>query len=144
MKKIIDGKKYDTETAELIYEWSSDHGKSDFAWYEESLYRKRTGEYFLYGYGHAASKYAEHSGKAGAWIPAAKIIPLPYEQARQWMEEHAEADEYGAVFGEVAEDGEDVAVTFRISSTARERLRKAAERTGRSQAAIIEELISTL
>ncbi len=55
MKKIINGKRYDTDTAEAVGYWDSKVGKSSFRWYEETLYQKRGGEFFLYGYGHASS-----------------------------------------------------------------------------------------
>lgn len=143
MKKIINGKKYDTETAELLHEWHNVEYVTDFDYYSEELYRKRTGEYFLYGEGNARSKYAKAIGN-NSWGGGEIIQPLTYEAARQWMEDHATADEYEAVFGEASEDGEDVAVTFRISTAARERLRKASEKTGKTQSAIIESLIETL
>ncbi len=48
MKKIINGKRYDTETAKLI---GSDgySNPSDFNYWSEDLYQKKTGEFFLYG-----------------------------------------------------------------------------------------------
>ena len=64
MKKIIDNKVYDTNTATLI--GSKDNGISpaSFAYCRESLYRKRTGEYFKHGEGGANSKYAvRNNGK---------------------------------------------------------------------------------
>ena len=49
MKKIINGKKYDTETAEYVDRWSNDLCHSDVHWCSEELYRKKTSEFFLYG-----------------------------------------------------------------------------------------------
>lgn len=48
MKKIINGKKYDTETATYIcgYEYDT---LSVFSHIHESLFRKKDGEFFLYG-----------------------------------------------------------------------------------------------
>ena len=48
MKKIINGKLYDTDTAKEVFAISCGNGPSDFHYYAEQLYRKRTGEYFLY------------------------------------------------------------------------------------------------
>lgn len=45
MHKIINGKSYDTETAEQIANWRNNHGYQDFEWAEETLYQKRTGTY---------------------------------------------------------------------------------------------------
>ena len=45
MKKIINGRKYDTETAKEIGYWSNGYPCSDFNHCEETLYLKKTGEY---------------------------------------------------------------------------------------------------
>lgn len=44
MKKIINKKLYDTSTATCIAEYSGPARVSDFSFYRETLYRKRTGE----------------------------------------------------------------------------------------------------
>lgn len=101
MKKIINGRKYDTDTAELVAEW--DNGDySDFGFICEGLYRKRTGEYFLYGRGGAQTRYAESHG-ATSWGGGRKIEPLSEPEARKWAEEHCDADTYEQIFGEVEE-----------------------------------------
>jgi len=92
MKKIINKKLYDTETAKIIASWSNGLGKSDFRGYEENLFLKKTGEFFLYGEGGGLSPYAEHFGSG--WGYGKKITPLTEEEARQWAESHMEADEY--------------------------------------------------
>ena len=56
MKKIINGRKYDTETAKEIGYWSNGYPCSDFNHCEETLYLKKTGEYFLYGEGGALTE----------------------------------------------------------------------------------------
>lgn len=141
MKKIINGRKYDTSTAEEVAE-SSHSYKSEYDYYEETLYRKRTGEYFLYGYGHGDSKYAKQV--CGDFGPGSDIIPLSYEQARAWAERELSVDEYESAFGEVTEDcGEsDVVISVRVSPATRERLRRMAAETGRSQGAVLDELVA--
>lgn len=141
MKRIINGRKYDTTTAEEVGE-SSHSYRSEYDYYEETLYRKRTGEYFLYGYGHGDSKYAKQV--CGDFGPGSDIIPLSYEQARAWAERELSADEYESAFGEVTEDGgeSDVVISVRVSPATRERLRRMAAETGRSQGAVLDELIA--
>ena len=51
MKKIINGKVYDTEKAKQVAYYSSAGSWRDFQHYEETLYLKKTGEYFLFGEG---------------------------------------------------------------------------------------------
>ena len=141
MKRIISGKKYDTETAEEVAE--STHGsKSSYAYYEETLFRKRTGEYFLYGYGHGDSRYAKQV--CGDFGPGSEIIPLTYEQARSWAERELSVDEYESIFGEVSEDGceQDIVISLRVSQATRERLRRMASEAGKSQGDIVDELVS--
>ena len=62
MKKIINGKKYDTETATKIGEYSNGYSTSDFHYIDETLYRKKTGEFFLYGEGGPMTRYSHACG----------------------------------------------------------------------------------
>ena len=49
MKKVINGKLYDTSTAELVGEWNNGRLDDRLFACSEDLYQKRTGEYFLFG-----------------------------------------------------------------------------------------------
>ena len=62
MRKIINGRKYDTETAECVGEMASTYNFNDGYYYWEELYRKRTGEFFLHGAGNGLSPYAQSVG----------------------------------------------------------------------------------
>ena len=104
MRKIIKNKVYDTKTARLQGEWSNDYGVRDFNYLEEALYLKKTGEFFLHGFGGGLSKYARSVGDG--WTGGEVITPLTYEDARDWAEDHLEAEDYEAIFGEVSEDDE--------------------------------------
>ncbi|MBO5969937.1 MAG: hypothetical protein J6S14_15725 [Clostridia bacterium] len=102
MKKIINGKKYDTGTAKELGIWSNSYYPGDFAYCSETLYRKKTGEYFLYGIGGPMSKYAEHIG-SNTTIGGSNIKPMTESEAREWAETHLDAEEYEEIFGEVEE-----------------------------------------
>jgi len=101
MNKIINGKKYDTDTATLIAEWSNNYSGSDFHYCQEELYRKRTGEYFLYGEGGSLSKYSKQfrNGSVGD----CHIEPFSEKEAKEWAEEHCDGDTYIEIFGDVEE-----------------------------------------
>ena len=114
MKKIINGKRYDTTTAERVGEWSNGQYTSDFRYCSEDLYRKRSGEYFLHGEGGALSKYASSSGDSSGW--GENIRPLTLAQAQEWAESHLDGDEYEKIFGTVDENSEKT--TTSISLTA--------------------------
>lgn len=101
MKQIINGKLYNTETAEKIGEFESDYPKDSFRFFSETLYQKQTGEYFLFGQGLAESKYGKKTPQGK--IPWSKIKPLSQEQASTWALKNLNADQFMQNFGEVEE-----------------------------------------
>lgn len=139
MKKIINGKLYDTSTAHLVGSWDNNMGGT-FDYAAESLYRKRTGEFFLHGEGGARSRYATQCGD-NSWGSGEAIIPLTWDSARQWAEEHLDADEYQAAFGQIAEDDSRTVVTLSLSASSLEKAKRAASQKGMSLSAYIESLI---
>ena len=136
MKKIINGKLYDTDTAKEIGTRFHGEGVRDFRHYSETLYRKRTGEYFLYGEGGPMSRYAESIGQ-NQWSGSEKIIPLDYKAATEWAEENMDADDYQAEFGEVSEAGERVTMSISLDAAVADRIRKAAAEAGTTVSALI-------
>lgn len=140
MKKIINGKKYDTETAEEIASFCNGGGWNDFQHYAETLYKKRTGEFFLYGEGGPMTKYAESCGMNN-WSGGEKIMPLGYEQAQKWAEENMDADDYEAVFGEVVEDGCRKTITVNLATSTIEKGKRLATQQATSLSALVERLI---
>lgn len=93
MKKIIQGKLYNTETATECGYRKSKHSITDFNWFEETLYRKKTDEFFLCGEGNGASKYAH----------GRMIIPITLKEAKSWVESYLEVEDYIELFGDVEE-----------------------------------------
>ena len=87
MKAIIEGKRYDTETAREIASYSNGLGGGDFRNIEETLYRTKNGAFFLAGSGGAMTKYAEGNGNT-TW-GSSKIIPLSDADALSWLENKA-------------------------------------------------------
>lgn len=113
MKKIINGRRYDTESARELAAASSGLSYSDFSHWEETLYVKKTGEYFLHGIGGPMSRYAEPSGQNG-WSGGERIMPMSLEEAKAWAEEHLSGDEYEDIFGTVEETDERRTVTYSL------------------------------
>jgi len=93
---------YDTETAEFIESYWNGLGERDFNHYEESLYKKKTGEFFLYGEGGGLSRYA-HACAGGGYRSGSGIVPLSLDAAKRWGERHLTVSEYEDVFGAVEE-----------------------------------------
>lgn len=85
MKKIINGKRYDTDTAiEFVRLPCTAHG-GDFGWHDTRLYRTRNGRWFLAGEGNAASRWARPVGN-NASGPGHGIQPITEDEAREWLE----------------------------------------------------------
>ena len=140
MKKIINNKRYDTDTAKKVAEYDSDVARSDFNFYREDLYQKRTGEFFLHGQGNGASKYAERAFPDG-WTSGEKIIPLTVDEAREWAERTQDADTYESIFGVVDEDSEKAVTTICISQSAVKKMKEMASDYKISMSAVVEGLI---
>lgn len=139
MKKIIKNLVYDTETAKECGYYSFGSPR-DFSHIRETLFQKRTGEFFLYGVVGPSSKYAQTVG-LNEWSGGERIIPLTFEKARDWAEEHLSADEYENIFGEVAEDDSRTFINLSVSKTCADTIRRRAAEKGISQAQYIESLV---
>lgn len=138
MKKIINNKVYDTDTAVLIGNWNNDRHGFDYC--SEYLFRKRTGEYFIHGVSGAMGRYAVSAGQ-NSWTGGEKIIPLDYDHARSWAEKNLTAKEYEAEFGEVTEDETTTIITLSMPLKIVETARRKAQETGKSLSAYISSLI---
>ena len=139
MKKIINNKVYDTETSQRLVVWENGRWGHDDAC-RESLYRKRTGEFFLHGEGGPMSKYAKSRGD-NSWSSGEELIPLSYEAAQKWAEDHLTGDQYEAIFGAVADDDSKTRLTLYLSNSTIERAKRAASQAGIGLSAYIESLI---
>jgi len=139
MKKIINGKVYDTDKATLKGTYSNAGSWRDFNHIEESLYLKRTGEFFLHGEGGPATRYAERVD-SNSWSGGSEIIPVSFKDAQRWAEEHLTASEYESIFGEVEEDDSKVLTAFNLTRATVEKLRRESQERGMSLSALVEEL----
>lgn len=140
MKKIINGKRYDTDTAKSMGEDSYSNTR-DFSHWCETLYRKNTGEFFLHGEGGPMSRYAVSTGQ-NEWRGGEKIIPLTIEAARKWAEEHLDGEEYEKIFGAVEEVGDEKKTcTFSLSAATIEKIKRGAAEQGLTLSAYIEKVI---
>ncbi len=102
MIKIIDGRRYDTDKAELVASVSYSN-PSDFHYFSEDLYRTRNGNWFIHGEGGAMSKYAVQV-EQNSWSGGAEIRPLSEDQAYRWLEEIGEVDAIEKYFSDRVED----------------------------------------
>lgn len=137
MKKVINGRRYDTDTAKEMG-FTSKNYPNDFGYWEETLYRKNTGEYFLCGKGNAASKYAESCGQ-NEWCGGEKIIPLDIEAAQKWAEEYLDADDYEQIFGKIEEDKK--IVSYSLPGNVIEKIKRESSRSGLSMSEWLTRLV---
>lgn len=86
MRQIIDGMRYDTDTATLVASFGKGNGRSDFHVIREELYVTDAGRWFVAGEGGARSSYRIRHGDM--WGPGSEIRPLSDDEARRWLEEH--------------------------------------------------------
>ena len=139
MKKIIRGRQYDTDTAQRIGSWDNGLSGTDLEYTDETLYRKRTGEYFIEGRGGARSRYSEVDGNMMA--PGCRIVPLSFDQARNWAEEHLTPEVYESAFGAADNDAEKQYFNCGLEAPVMKLLKEAAAREDKSMGEIIARLI---
>lgn len=140
MKKIIDGRRYDTDSAKYLAE-SIYSNYSDFHYWKETLYRKTTGEYFLHGEGGPMSRYATATGQ-NSWSGGERIMPMSIEDAQKWAEEHLDGDEYEKLFGAVEDENTKRVVTYSLAEATIEKIARLAVERNCTKSDVIEQLVS--
>lgn len=90
MKKVIEGKLYNTETAERFGHFWNGRSYNDFDCRDETLYRTKKMNYFL---------HRNNGCRAGG----IDIVPMCLAEAMEWMEANEDADAYIKAFGEPEE-----------------------------------------
>ena len=87
MKRIIDGKRYDTETATRIATVGSETiSVTDFNHWEADLYRTPKGRWFLAGRGGPMTMFARPDG-SGMTSGGGGIIPISDTEAQEYLED---------------------------------------------------------
>ena len=117
VKRIIDGRTYNTETATQLASWStaSDPNTQGIG-YEAGgfLYQTRHGAYFVVNYNDGLDPWEDDYEK---------LIPLEPGQAQRWAEQHCSVEEIEALFGEMPEAGDaEARLTLRMPEVLRKRL----------------------
>ena len=135
MKKIINGLLYNTESAKEIG-YHSENFPGDFKYVCETLYKKRTGEYFLYCSGGAMSRYS--TIVSGSAVGTEVIKPLDYAEAQNFAEKFLDSDTYQAEFGEV-EEGNTVALHITLDNQIYTKIKRESQEKKMTIRAVIEE-----
>ncbi len=85
MKRVIDGKIYDTKTAEEICDLPCHHYPGDFQFHETTLYRTPRGNFFLAGKGGPMTRWAQPEGNSG-YSGGSGLEVITHEEARGYAE----------------------------------------------------------
>ena len=103
MKKIVNGKSYNTETATEVCDIGNGLSTSDFRWDNSTLYFTKKGQFFIAGFGGASSRWArKHSNMR---IEGSGIKPITKAEALSLAEEHAPTGVIEEFFGDMIEEG---------------------------------------
>lgn len=93
MKKVINGKVYNTDTSKMLCGCSGGEGSGR---YSESIYRTPRGNFFLVGRGGPASHWRESVG-LNTWGEGSGLRVLSVQEAKEWVEKH-DQDLYQELF----------------------------------------------
>ena len=119
MLKIIEGRRYDTNTARLIQKKSNQSADKEALW-EETLYRSKTGLWFLHCAGGKKTIYAKPS-----------ISPISEEAAVTWLTENFGKTAAQEVLCNVT--GKSVPVTIQIPQALIGKIEAQRKATGQSR-----------
>lgn len=108
MKKIINGKRFDTSKSITIGSFdnigSGASSTTDFHYWEATLYKTpRSGQYFLAGSGGPMSRYAEASGN-NSWSGGEGITPMSKEDAFEFAQQYLSTSEIEEEFSDMIEE----------------------------------------
>lgn len=104
MKRIINGRRYDTEAkfTEAVADYSNGMPCTDFRRIDEVLYRTNHGNWFIHGAGGAMTKYSAPCGDLrGA---GERIVPLTPDEALDWLESRGETEVIEKYFADQIEE----------------------------------------
>lgn len=102
MRRIIDGKVYDTETAtEVAHYWNGLAG-NDFRNVSERLYITKKGNWFTAGHGGPMSKYSVSNGNSTSGGDG--LEPISQEAALRWLERNDETEAIEKYFSDKIEE----------------------------------------
>ena len=99
MTKIINGKRYSTESAKTIGAYSNNLSSRDFHSLDETLYKTGSGNYFLHGEGGPMTDYAVCEGNTT--YGGCRIIPMTRADAFRWAQEKLDFSEVESEFADL-------------------------------------------
>lgn len=92
MIKVVDGKRYNTETAEKVFGYWNGCSRSDFRFRTKKLYRTKNGAWFIHHDGGALTDMAVSVGNNGTG-GSEDIEPVCITDAQAFLEAHSDDEE---------------------------------------------------
>ena len=92
MIRVIDGLRYNTETAQQVYDYSNGRMTSDFGYRSKTLYRTSKGAWFIHHVGGALTDMSVSVGNNGRG-GSADIEPVCENDAYGFLEAHSDDSE---------------------------------------------------
>ena len=104
MRRIINGKRYDTETATMVADVGSSGyiSRTDFRYDNSKLYRTAKGRWFIAGSGGPMSRWAQSVGNGRT--SGSGILPIGESDAREMLENRGETEALETYFAKAIED----------------------------------------
>jgi hypothetical protein len=99
ISRVINGKKYNTETADLVASYWNGRGSGDFHSLSEELYLTKNGRWFI-AYNGGAFTYAAVECGQNSWSGSKGITVLTAGDAMEWLEKHDETEALEAHFSD--------------------------------------------
>ena len=97
MRKIVNGKKYDTDTATCVCDISPNgYSQSDFRWEDTYLYRTKNGNWFIAGEGGPMTRWMHQVGNSYCYGEGLKPVEADY--ARELLEQFGSAEKMEKYF----------------------------------------------
>lgn len=87
MKKIINGKRYDTDSAELLCTLKCNAYVGAWDWHDTDLYRTSKGAFFIAGWGMGGSMWGEKLYDCSDYVKGEGLRALSREEAREILEQ---------------------------------------------------------
>ncbi|MBD5429354.1 hypothetical protein [Lactobacillus sp.] len=153
----LHGLSYDPDKAKFIIGYESEFGPADNRHFTEGLYKKRTGEYFLYGKGGGASPYAGYNAAYGSWTPGDEIEPYTLDKAKAYFDKYDVQDYvdkdggmldpedvkklYDKEFGKIENNSAKKNKLFSLKESTIAKIERMAQAQGKTQSEIIDMLV---
>ena len=142
MRRLIFGKRYDTDTGKKLIEWNNSKGITDPDYLSENLYKQNTsnGAFFLHGVGGAMTWCARITDDG--YTGGEGIRPLSEIEAKNWVKERFSPIEYVQIF-EIKEKSRKI-VSLSLTHECYEKAKAMSDAKGKSLSAWIESIIMSV